>query len=231
MVSWSQLLQGMHMLGRVHEALANLEPPEAARHVRASNQISVLEAKSYAESARTKIRLWPDVTDEELRFADETAQHAQAIAESWNPYRDRLPRQLVHGDFWHNNVLFVQDDISAILDLDFMSARERIDDLALILYYVNSGDTLPSDMAIEQRRQRLRTLIDAYDVTAAPQLSVLEREALPLAIARIMLKYTRYLSLAETIVDQRAVLAAEWPELDWSSSIVRELAAWQEAFA
>lgn len=46
-----------------------------------------------------------------------------------------------------------------------------------------------------------------------------------------MLKCTRYLVLAETIVDQRAVLAAEWPELDWSSAILGDLSAWQESFA
>lgn len=143
MVSWSQLVTGMRMLGRVHEALANLEPPAAARHVRASNQISVVDAQSYAEAARAKILRWPDLTDNELRFADLTVQHARALADEWQQYRDRLPRQLVHGDFWHNNVLFDQADIVAILDLDFMSERERIDDLALILYYVSSGSTLP----------------------------------------------------------------------------------------
>jgi Ser/Thr protein kinase RdoA (MazF antagonist) len=128
-------------------------------------------------------------------------------------------------------VLFDQAEITAILDLDFMSERERIDDLALILYYARSGSTLPPDLTVEQRRHQLRDLLDAYDATAAPPLSSLEREALPLVLARIMLKYTRYLNQLESIVDQRAVLAAEWHELDWSSAILSELPDWQEAFA
>lgn len=52
------------------------------------------------------------------------------------PYVGVLPRQLVHGDFWDNNVRFRDLDIVAVLDLDFMEERPRIDDLALTLYYV-----------------------------------------------------------------------------------------------
>ena len=171
------------------------------------------------------------MTDAELRFAELTVQHARTVAETWEPYADRLPRQLVHGDFWHNNVLFDQAEIAAVLDLDFMAERERIDDLALILYYTNSGSALPPDLTVEQRLERLRELVDAYDESAVPPLSSLEREALPLAVARIMLKYTRYLSQLESLVDQRAVLVAEWPELAWSAAIASQPSDWQDAFA
>ena len=49
-----------------------------------------------------------------------------------------FPRQLVHGDYWDNNVLFRAGRIVLVADLDFMGERARIDDLALTLYYTNS---------------------------------------------------------------------------------------------
>ena len=52
---------------------------------------------------------------------------------------DRVGRQLVHGDFWDNNVKFSGDDVAGILDLDFMEERPRIDDLALTLYYAHAS--------------------------------------------------------------------------------------------
>jgi Ser/Thr protein kinase RdoA (MazF antagonist) len=42
----------------------------------------------------------------------------------------RLPRQLVHGDFWDNNVLFRHGRPVLVCDFDFMGERARIDDLA-----------------------------------------------------------------------------------------------------
>jgi Ser/Thr protein kinase RdoA (MazF antagonist) len=49
-----------------------------------------------------------------------------------------LPRQLAHGDFWDNNVLFRSGRVVSVTDFDFMGVRPRIDDLALTLYHTNS---------------------------------------------------------------------------------------------
>lgn len=128
-------------------------------------------------------------------------------------------------------MLFERDRVVAVLDLDFMAERDRIDDIALILYYTNSGTTLARGLPIEDRRKRLRALVDAYDSTAVPALGSIERVALPLALARTMLKYTRYLVEAEVPAQQRGALTAELPELSWSEAILHQVTDWQDAFA
>ena len=66
-----------------------------------------------------------------------------------------LPRQLVHGDFWDNNVFFRDNRVVLVTDFDFMGERARIDDLALTLYYTNS--TFSEDPVSEDRvREILR---------------------------------------------------------------------------
>ena len=49
-----------------------------------------------------------------------------------------LPRQLVHGDFWDDNVFFRGEDPLFVADFAFMAERARIDDLALTLYYADT---------------------------------------------------------------------------------------------
>jgi homoserine kinase type II len=93
-----------------------------------------------------------------------------------------LPRQLTHGDFWDNNVLFRDDRIVLVADFDFMGERARIDDLALTLYFADStfGHREPDDSWLA----RLRRLVDAYDRGLDQPLTALERAALPWAMAR-----------------------------------------------
>jgi len=49
-----------------------------------------------------------------------------------------LPRQLVHGDFWDDNVFFQGETLVFAADFAFMAERARIDDLALTLYYTDT---------------------------------------------------------------------------------------------
>ena len=128
-------------------------------------------------------------------------------------------------------MLFDADAIVGILDLDFLAERERIDDIALILYYTNSGSTLPRDARLGERRRRLRELLDAYDSGLSARLTAVERSAVPMALARVVLGYTRHLLQRGQELDQREVLAAWSVDLDWSLEIVRDLGRWQEAFA
>ena len=231
MNTWDQLTDGMKLLGRIHSELANVRVPGAARDAPATNQIAVAEARTHARAARAAVATWPDATASEIDFARATEDHADRIDTAWRPYEGRLRRQLVHGDFWHNNVLFDEGHVVAVLDLDFMAERDRIDDIALVLYYATCGSTLAPDLTGGQRRRRLRELIDAYDSHADPSLSAIERRALPIAMSRIMLKYTRHLIQQADVAGQREVLASEFAELDWSARIIDELAEWQAGFA
>lgn len=67
----------------------------------------------------------------ELRLAAVAEELAELVAETEAGLVPRLPRQLVHGDFWDNNVLFRRGRPVLLADFDFMGERARIDDLAL----------------------------------------------------------------------------------------------------
>jgi len=230
MNSWSRLLAGLRMLGRVHDALAGIPAGPAARTSPTANQIAADEALPLARRAASVIRSWAR-TGDEWAAAGKTETLAEKLETAWKPLSVVLPRQLVHGDFWNNNVLFDGDSIVLVLDLDFMAERERIDDIALVLYYANSGSTLPRHASPGERQRLLRELLDAYDSGLSARLTAVERSAVPMALARVVLGYTRHLLQRGQELDQREVLAAWSVDLDWSLEIVRDLGRWQEAFA
>ena len=230
MDSWPRLVTGMRMLGRVHSALAGTAAGSAARTSPAANQIDAREALPSARRAVSAITTWAR-SDREWAAIDKTETLAVRLHAAWQPFDGALPRQLVHGDFWDNNVLFDAESIVLIVDLDFMAERERIDDIALVLHYANSGSMLARETSLAERQRRLRELVDAYDSGLDPHLTATERAAVPLAMARIVLAYTRHLCQRAGESDQRDVLAAWSPDLDWSLEIVRDLGCWQEAFA
>lgn len=95
-----------------------------------------------------------------------------------------LPTQLVHGDYWDNDVLFRSEQMVAVLDFDFAGVRPRVDDLALPLGYL-----LESGHALAEVRQ----LVDAYDSGTDRALTKDERAALPYAMARGALFFHQYL--------------------------------------
>ena len=106
-----------------------------------------------------------------------------------------LPAQLVHGDFQHNNVLFCDTELVAVLDFDFAGMRPRIDDLALPL-----GRLIERGMPLVQ----VRRLLDDYDSGSRTPLSDNERCALPFAMARMALSYLQYLTIPGDAAYRRA---------------------------
>jgi Ser/Thr protein kinase RdoA (MazF antagonist) len=179
--------------------------------------------------ACSAIRAIASSQDEE-RVASLSEELVHALRDDGDETTKELPRQLLHGDFWDNNVKFQNGSLVAVLDLDFMEEGARIDDLALVLYYANSGSTFASLRSLVERMQALRELIDAYDSGLERHLSEKERAALPLALARTPLKYARHLLLRTSAADQRAVALAEAPELEWALSIAKLPGPWRVAF-
>jgi Ser/Thr protein kinase RdoA (MazF antagonist) len=228
MNSWPRLLTGMRMLGRVHGTLAGIPAGPELRISPTANQIEASEALPFARRAASVIGSWA-LSADDTAAADRTVTLAEDLETAWRPFVGLLPRQLVHGDFWDNNVLFDADRIVLILDLDFMAERERIDDIALVLYYANSGSSLPRAANPGERQRRLRQLVDAYDSGLSVHLTAVERAAIPLSMARIVLSYTRHMLQRPQELEQRDVLASWSVDLDWSLDILRDLGRWQEA--
>lgn len=229
MRTWAELLDGMRMLGAIHTVLSGIAVPPGTRRAPAANHIDAADASQTTMRACSAIRAFAASADEE-HIASISEELASALLCAGDERSLELPRQLVHGDFWDNNVKFQNGSLVAVLDLDFMEEGARIDDLALVLYYANSGSTFASDRSPVERMQALRQLVDAYDSGLECHLSEKERAALPLALARTPLKYARHLLLRTSAAEQRAVALAEAPELEWALSIAKHPGPWRAAF-
>lgn len=136
MDSWERLEAGLPLLGRIHTLLRPLKVSEDGRHAPATNYIEPQDVLPGVQRGIRRIQQW-NASPAELQVAAASEELARLVDRAERDVKS-LPRQLVHGDYWDNNVLFCKGCIVLIADLDFMGERARIDDLALTLYYTNS---------------------------------------------------------------------------------------------
>lgn len=216
---------GFPTLARVHDALRTADlPPEAADSARA-NYLPADGRSAAVRQGATRMRQWEDPllrlrADEVLRLCD-----AVDAAESGLVAGQRS--QVVHGDYWDNNVLLLDGQVSAVLDFDFMGLRPRVDDLALGMYFhlQEPGRGLPT----LEDRTLVRRLADGYDAAAAIPLSAAERASLPLAIARqpawLVGRWIAELDDSAALAQARK-LARELPV---AQAVLRDISRWQDA--
>lgn len=175
-----RLCRGLPTLGRIHSALRQVEVSAAGRESRFANHVYAEQALAATAKATERIRRWTPTTVEE-RLAAQADELAAVVSTAEEELSNNLPRQLVHGDFWDNNVLFAGDRLVLVADFDFMAERARIDDLALTLYFADLHRPLRHG---DDRIATLRSFVDAYDSGLADHLTPAERSALPWALAR-----------------------------------------------
>jgi homoserine kinase type II len=208
MESWGDLEVGLPWLARLHDALGSLAFEPAAAEPLVANHLDAARVLADTAEAFEAIRGWASTPDE-LRCLAVAERAAAALAEA--PSFD-VPEQLVHGDFWHDNVGLDGSELVRLGDFDFAGVRPRIDDLALTLFFANEqhGRHDLSDARLDQ----LRRLVDRYDAALAAPLSSAERAALPYAIARSPLTFVR--DLADGSPFHRAELVElRGPEYAW----------------
>jgi len=222
------LVRGMRMLGKVHSVLGEVQVGPAGALAPHPNHIEADRARTATRAGTATI--WADRPSmDELAAAAVAEALAGELADAELELAAWLPRQLVHGDFWDNNVLFCGDAIVGILDLDFMGVRARIDDVALTLYYTNS--TLGRGYESPERQQVLAQLLNAYNEGLDTKLSAAERTAVPFALARTVLCFVGMLPSIESRGERRTLVQEIDPDLKWSLEIVRTAQRWQSAFA
>ncbi len=229
MDSWGRLEAGLPLLGRIHTLLQAVQVSAEGRRPLFANHLEPAQARAATARGTARIRGW-EPTPAEERLADMADELAELVSAGERDIVAALPRQLVHGDFWHNNVLFRHGRVVLVADLDFMGERARIDDLALVLYFADSGWV--HDAADESRRARLRRLVDAYDSGLDQPLTAPERAALPWAMARQPLwgigGWVAALDDAEAARGHAAGMSADVAR---ALRVVGEVGRWQRAFA
>lgn len=216
---------GFTQLARVHDVLRSAELSADAHQARWANHIGVSEAAEATRRGVERIRQW---AGRDLGwFADAVTLHMDEVARAEQEYQGEQLVQLVHGDFWDNNVLFREDRVAAVLDFGFMAEHARVDDLALPFWFhlLEPGRHLPTsdDVAL------LRHLVRTYDQAAEAPLSKAERASLPLAVARQPAWSIGgwVLRLGDADAVRHAYNAAA--ELPVALSVMRHLEAWQHA--
>jgi Ser/Thr protein kinase RdoA (MazF antagonist) len=227
MDSWERLEAGLPLLGRIHTLLRPLVLNEEGRHAPAANHIEPRDVLAGVRRGTQRIRQW-GASEAELQLAAASEELARLVERAERGV-EGLPRQLVHGDYWDNNVLFREGRVVLVADFDFMGERARIDDLALTLYYANSA--FVDDHASDDRLRQLRTLVNAYDSGLDEPLTRAERAALPLSLARTPLSFIAMLAVVDSTSGARQLAAEVAQDITWALAIVRKLDRWQSAFA
>jgi Ser/Thr protein kinase RdoA (MazF antagonist) len=223
MDSWERLDVGLPVLGRIQTALQDVDVGVEGRTPMFANHIESAHALDATFRGTRRIRSWHP-TREELQLAKAAEELAALVAAAEQPLRALVPRQLVHGDFWDDNVLFFGERLVLVTDLEFMGERPRVDDLALTLYFTSRehlGDP-----------PTLRRLVDAYETGLLEPLTSVERAALALAMARQPLwSLGGWIARLDDERTARRHAAAMHGAVEWALGLVRDLDRWQAAFA
>lgn len=219
------LERGFGVLGRLHDALRTADLPAAAAVTAHANSLAAEESVEAARRGRARITRWgqPDLT----AFGERAVRHLETVAAGEEALRTAQRQQIVHGDFWDNNVLIHRGEVVAVIDFDFMARRPRIDDLALTAYFflLEPPLTLPS----ADDRRAIVSMVEAYDRGTHQPLSADERAAIPLAIAR-----QPAWSIGKHVVEldeerARAHATGAMAELPVAEAIIADLPVWQDA--
>ena len=230
MDTWDRLLHGMGMLGQIHQALQGVDAGEAGREAPYANYVAADRALEWTRDAAARIRA-DSGSPAELQLAQLAERLAHELQGAELEQVVFLPQQLVHGDFWDNNVLFRDMEIVAVLDFDFMGERARIDDVALILCYMFTTVSFREQHRPPNRIGKLRELVDAYDAGLRDHLSAHERAALPLALVRNVLPPFCNLWHVRDEAAYRTYVSQITLEVEWSLELLAEVERWQRGFA
>jgi Ser/Thr protein kinase RdoA (MazF antagonist) len=227
MDTWERLEVGLPILGRVHGTFKKMAVNEAGKQPISANHIAPEAVRHVVEAAARHIEALgvTSASTECISLAKSLAERLQRLE---TPLSGQLPHQLVHGDFWDNNVLFRGGEVVLVTDLDMMGERARVDDLALTLYYTTSS--FDGDRLSPQRIKRLRHLMDLYNTGQDDPLSAAERAALPLALVRTPLFMMHYIAMMTSEQEIASALADVLPDFAWGTKLLDNLETWQQAF-
>ncbi len=229
MDTWERVEVGMALLAQTHNLLRHLDVGEQGRKPRFANHLEPADVASSVRRGTERILGWGP-TSAERRLATVAEELAEQVTQAETGVASRLPCQLVHGDFWDNNVLFRGGRPVLLADFDFMGKRARIDDLALTLHCARCD--LRGQAGPVEELARLRRLVASYDGGLDLSLSAAERAALPVAMARQPLSSIGgWVARLDDEAEARRHTASVGPGLAAARRIMTDLDRWSDAFA
>lgn len=229
MDTWERLETGLLMLGRLHAVLRDVDVDTAGGIPQFANHLDATATLDRTRVGVRRIRAWHP-SKSEAALADDAESLAYAVARAERPLIPRLFRQPVHGDFWHNNVLFLCDQVVCVTDFDFMGIRPRTDDLELTLYFACMQ--FFEDPTSDEQLRRIGRLLEAYDAGSMSPLSGTERAALPLALARQPLwSIGGWVTALDDETAARRHAADMVAPVRWARRLLDEVGRWQAAMA
>ncbi len=226
MDSWGSLEVGLPTLGRIHSLLKDVALSADGHTPPAHNNIQPQDVLGGTSRGTARIRQW-DASQVELQVADDADELAHKVDHAQQTLAP-LQQQLVHGDYWDNNVFFREGQIVHIADLDFMGGRARIDDLALTIYYTNS--TFADNQISDERISKLLMLVNTYNSGLSEPLTAAERTALPVALARAPLAFIAMIAVIDSEAGAREMASEMSADIEWALSIMANLDRWQTIF-
>ena len=219
-----RLARGLPLLGRIHALLADMEVSPAGRVAEFANHIEPGRVLSGTRAGTARVRRWQPTPDER-QLASQAERLAGLVTAGEADLAAGLPRQLVHGDFWDDNVFFRGQDPVFVADFGFMAERARIDDLALTLYYADTEFSLATS---QDRIAALQPLVRAYASGLGSPLTDAERQALPWAIARQPLwGIGGWVATLDNEHTARAHARATAPAIGRALQLIAGIHAWQ----
>lgn len=183
---WDLYLHSFEMLAKMHEYLLTLQvdhlfPPTVSTYVTPEQALKMLEDTE--DLCAEKIR--ESGIEDAMRIRQQAKEILEVLDREWKGYADRLPRQVVHGDYGWDNVLVKSGRIVGIIDFDFMAERERVFEVAYSLYW--AFDRLEGDNWEKGFFPRVGRLVDRYNYLSRWPLLDVEISVLPYEMARVPL--------------------------------------------
>ncbi len=125
MDSWERIQIGLPVLGMIHTILRDVEVSAEAKFPVFANYIEPHQALNKTLQGTRRVRGWNCSLDEQ-RLADAAEELADFVSKAERDLIMRLPRQLVHGDFWNNNVFFRGGHVALVADFDLWGSGPEL---------------------------------------------------------------------------------------------------------
>jgi homoserine kinase type II len=217
--------EGLRALGAMHNVLRDVAVSSESESPPFVNYLSPEELVESCRRGVDRIRSWRP-TPGEAALADRAEELVDAIGQAYPSASAAIATQLVHGDFWDNNVLYRGSEVVLIHDFDHMGVRARIEDVALTLYFLGCEPAVTGTVSV----QWLRRMTDAYDAGLHEHLSADERAALPIALAKQPLwSLGRWIAELDDVRAAREHAAGLLESVELALDMMRTLPEWQDA--